>query len=136
MEIKSVIREIEISRVLNQPLDGDALVIQTFFDELFNDLEIDTLDEYPDSIFFIKNGNDFYMEQNYKDEKLYCSYNKIWSFFEGNLSLGYQEISDLIKVMVEQHLKEKVFTPKFNRFREAIMVEQQLKEKVFTPICN
>ena len=132
-KIRSIIREIEISRVLNQPLDGDALVIQTFFDELFNDLEIITLGEYPDSIFFIKNGGDIYMEQDYKNEKLYCSYNKIWSFFEENLSLGYQETSDLIKVMVEQQLKEKVFTPIMGLKSLNSLVEQQLKEKVFTP---
>ena len=133
MGIKGIIREIEISRVLNQPLDGDALVIQTFFNDLLNGLEIDTLDKYPDSIFFIKNGHDVYMEQDYKNERLFCSYNRIWSFFEGDLSLDYQEISDLIKVMVEQQLKEMVFTPPENASVLYNGVEKQLKNKVFTP---
>lgn len=116
----------EISKITGDQYTGDLLIIQEFFNNLFDRLEFMKLDKYPHSIFFIKNGSDFYMELDIERKKLYCSYNRIWSFFQSNFGYSTQEISNLIKYMVEEQLKEGVFTPTPTSFY--YVVEEQIRE--------
>ena len=126
--MKQIIREIELSKLMDKPLTGDALKVQEFFDELFTDLEVDLLEAKPDSVFFHKKGK-FYMEQDSKNERLWCKYRGFWSFFETEFGLNHQETSDLIKYMVEQQLNCKVHTPTDSAPITSNWVGQQLKFK-------
>lgn len=134
--MKSIIREMEISKITGDQYTGDSLIIQEFFNNLFDRLEFMKSDKYPQSIFFIKNGSDFYMELDIERKKLYCSYNRIWAYFQSNFGYSTQEISNLIKYMVEEQLKEEVFTPVIKWGWPSKMVEKQLKEGAFIPISD
>lgn len=134
--MKSIIREMEISKITGDQYTGDSLIIQEFFNNLFDRLEFMKSDKYPQSIFFIKNGSDFYMELDIERKKLYCSYNRIWAYFQSNFGYSTQEISNLIKYMVEKQLKEGVFTPIITHRPSSFQVEEQLKEGVFTPLIK
>jgi hypothetical protein len=105
-----IVRHIKLSKALGVKLEGDAKKIDDFFDDLFDGLKECGNDVYPGDIFFRKNGKT-YMRQDSKNERLWCSDNHIWSFFETEFGYNDNEISKLVQGMVELHLKRKVFTP-------------------------
>jgi hypothetical protein len=86
-----------------------------FFDDLFKDLKETTFEKYPGSVFFYTLGGDgskkVWMQQDGKNECLWCRWNGFWSFFENEMGLNYSEIKSLVKTMVEQHLNCQVGTP-------------------------
>ena len=73
-------------------------------------LEIVISTEYPDSIFYKKNG-EFVMEQDNKNEKFFFYYYEIWSIFEDFFGYNYDEIQSILKDWLEQTLKLEGFTP-------------------------
>jgi hypothetical protein len=105
-----ILREISISKLTGEPLTGDAKKIDDFFVELFDGIEECESDNYPGDIFFRKNDI-IYMRQDSKNERLWCSYKFIWSFFESEFGYNYNEMSNLIQGTMGLHLKRKVFTP-------------------------
>ena len=50
-------------------------------------------------------------EIDYKKGYLWCSFDDIWSFFEENYSDNYDEISQLIKGLLEEDTKLRSLTP-------------------------
>ena len=73
------------------------------------EVKIDKI-KYPDSVFYFKN-DEFFFEHDLKSGYFYCSYSKVWSFFETKFGLNYDQISDLIKSTVEGHFKLGSITP-------------------------
>jgi hypothetical protein len=130
--MKHIIREIDLSKLTGDPLKGDAKLVYDFFEELFNNLQIGTLEEFSDVIFFHKNG-DYYMEQHIETGKLWCKYERVWRFFEDRIGLNYQETSDIIKYGVEDKLNRKVESPNSTYTQLGNSVEDQLKRKVESP---
>jgi hypothetical protein len=106
--MNDIVREIELCKLLDQELSGDAKKINDFFIELFDGLEEYIDEKYPYKIFYIKRGT-FYMEQNSKNKRMYLSYKDIWSFFETEFSYNHNQIKELTQYMLELHMKRKVF---------------------------
>ena len=75
----------------------------------YGDLTPFETEKYPDYIFFMKDGKVIF-EYDKKNEFVYISYNKIWSFLESFFGLKYEEIQDLTKEWVEGHYKLRVIT--------------------------
>jgi len=88
--------------------------IEREFMDIFNKLVIKyDKKQYPDSIFFF-NDDICYMELYTKTNDLYCHYKHIWSVFEREYSMEYDDIQAIIKSQVEQHFKMKPITPKID----------------------
>jgi hypothetical protein len=81
----------------------------------YGDLEQFETEEYPDYIFFMKDG-EVVFEYNKKNGYVGISYDKIWSFLDNFFGLEYEEIRDLTKVWVEEHYKLGVTTTSKRRF--------------------
>ena len=93
---------------------------------------IKTSDDCPDSYVFIQGGK-YIMEQDKKNDALWVRWDGLWSIFSNDFSLEHSDIQAIIKFLVEQHLKSKVGTPKYDYPNSTSEVEQHLKSKVGTP---
>jgi len=84
---------------------------KVWFKDLLNQMEMkEDRKKYSDSIFFFIDDK-MVMVQDEKNESIWVDSEKIWSFFHSEFDLNYNETSDLIKGMVEQHFKMRLFTP-------------------------
>lgn len=72
-------------------------------------------------------------EQDYKNNKLYCDYNEIWSFFEEKNSYNNQEIKDMVKGWLEESSKLEVLTPIYLLNGVIIWREEASNLEVLTP---
>jgi hypothetical protein len=68
-----------------------------------------TDNSYPDSIFYMDNDS-VYMEQDLKTNDFYIRYYGFWRVFETKFDLNYYEISELLRGLLEHHLKCEVNT--------------------------
>ena len=75
----------------------------------YGDLEQFEMEEYPDYIFFMKNGKTIF-DYNPKNGYVIISYVQIWSFLESFFGLEHEEVQDLTKEWVEEHYKLRVTT--------------------------
>ena len=66
-----------------------------------NQLEIVTLEKYPNSIFYKKNGK-VVMEQNKKNKVFYFDYDEIYSFFKSFFGMEYEEWQGVMKTWLEE----------------------------------
>ena len=74
-----------------------------------NQLEVIEHPDYPNSIFYKKNGI-VVMEQDKKTKEFWFHYDKIWSFFESFFSMKYKEIRGLLEIWLEEAFKLKGYT--------------------------
>ena len=95
-------------------------------------LEIVTSKEYPDSIFYKKNGK-VVMEQDKENKYFFFHYHDIWSFFEDFFGLEYKEIQGVLKSWLEDTLKLEGYTPFQNIKPDGQMLEDTLKLEGYTP---
>jgi hypothetical protein len=128
--MNNILREISIYDIIEEELSPEAQKVKDFFENLFDGLEEFEIDEYPGDIFFRKNGK-IYMQQDSKNERLWCSNEDIWSFFKTEFEYNYNEISELIQNMLEIHLKRNVFAASNVSSSSWDRVEIHLKRKVF-----
>jgi hypothetical protein len=133
--MNSIVREIHISDITEEKLSPEAQKVKKFFEQLFEGLEQYEMDKYSGYIFFIKNRK-IYMQQDSKNERLWCSNEDIWSFFKTEFEYNYNEISELIQNMLEIHLKRKVFPTSNVKFTSFPLLEIHLKRKIFTARCT
>lgn len=63
-------------------------------------------DEYPDSTFYMV-GDDVYMEYVLNSGTFYIKHYNFWQVFESKFNLNYQEISELLSVLLEDELRYK-----------------------------
>jgi molecular chaperone DnaK (HSP70) len=103
--MKEIIEEIRKSRIRPEEI---------WFIDYIKDLEEVKSKNYPDCIFFKKDG-EVVFEQNTKNMYLYTS-GKIWSVFEKKFVLEYDEIKSLIKYWVEENLNRKGIIPGGSKF--------------------
>jgi hypothetical protein len=73
-------------------------------------LEVIKHPDYPNSIFYRKNGK-VVMEQDKENEIFWFDYNNIWSFFESFFGMKYQEIQDVLRYWLEEAFKLGGYTP-------------------------
>ena len=102
------------------------------FLEMWNGCEWKIHDDYPKSIFMIKDKKCLF-EQNHKNVVLYCSYSLVWSVFESRFGLNHNEIRELIAGLLLQDNKMNVLTPNIQYFTLIISLLQDNKMNVLTP---
>ena len=73
-------------------------------------LEIVESEDYPDSIFYKKDGK-VVMEQGNKNKYFYFDYNDIWSFLESFFGMKYEQIQEVLRYWLEETLKLEGYTP-------------------------
>ena len=104
-------KEILIERLksVQEIIDKPEITPKQRLLEILNGCEIKIdKEKYPDSVFFFKSGECYFeIEKQY----LWCSYMDVWSVFEKEFSLNYNQIQALIKDAVEEHFKCKGLTP-------------------------
>lgn len=67
-------------------------------------------EQYPSSMFWVDKDGNYIAEYDFKDSRFWFSDNRIWSVFESEFGLNYNEIQDFTKTMVEKHFKIKGVT--------------------------
>ena len=72
--------------------------------------------------------------QELKNGYLYCDYDKIWSFFEDNISPKYGDIQSFIKELLEEHDKLSVSIPNWCWTFHGISLEEHDKLSVSIPV--
>ena len=104
------------------------------FKELCNNLiiKIDE-DNYPNIIFWFRNDKPIF-DYDKKGGYFFCNYCLVWSVFESEFGLNYNQISKLIKGRVEEHFKLKNVTPFFIESTLFVQVEEHFKLKDVTPV--
>jgi hypothetical protein len=85
----------------------------------YGDLEPYELGNYPDYIFYMKDG-EVILQYNKKNGVVYISYDKIWSFLDSFFGLEYEEIQNLIKIWLEEHYNLRVTTTHTRTFAHRI----------------
>jgi hypothetical protein len=134
MEIKEKIQELEkqIEELKNQSQKEE---MEQWFKSLLNGLEIEINDDYPNSVFYIKNGDIFFeLYQDPEKTYFYCHYYLVWYFFEKKYKLNDDEIGAFISSMVEKHLKLSKVIPGIWNGIISKVVEQYLKLGGVSPI--
>ena len=95
-------------------------------------LEIVKSEEYPNSVFFRKNGK-VVMEQDKKSKYFYFDYEEIWSFFELFFDLGYGQIQEVLRYWLEKTFKLESYTPVTSILQTRIILEKTFKLESYTP---
>lgn len=85
--------------------------------------------KYPDSVFHMV-GDSIYMEQDLKTNIFYIKYYDFWSVFETKFELKYQEIKELLRGLLEHHLKCEVNTTVTDGMSMSRLLERHLKCEV------
>ena len=73
-------------------------------------LEIVTSEDYPNSVFFRKNGK-VVMEQDKESRYFWFSHKEIWSFFESFFGMEDEQIREVLRYWLEETLELKGYTP-------------------------
>jgi len=94
-------------------------------------LKIVKFKESPNHLFYFKDDKCIF-KQYLKSDWFGVNYNLIWSVFEPKFNYNYQEISDLIKRIVEQVYKLSEVTPSILIKRETHVLEQDYKLSMIT----
>lgn len=103
---------LEKLKAVQEIIDKPEITKEQRFLELLNGCEIKIdKEKYPNSIFLFKNGEYYFEIEN---DRLWCRHKYVWSVFENEFSMQYNEIQVFIKGMVEEHFKCKGLTPKIN----------------------
>jgi hypothetical protein len=85
-------------------------VIIHFLNKGYGDLIEYTTDEYPNSVFYIKNKK-VYMEQDIKNGKLWVDYYTIWADLKNWFLLEQNDIQSIITKWVEESYNMRGVTP-------------------------
>ena len=110
-------------------------IIKNYLNKEYSGLVRYETDKLPNNIFFMKDG-ELIFEYNKKNEYIYISYNKIWSFLKSFFGLEYEEIQDLTKEWVEEHYKLEVTATSRNENLWISRVEEHYKLEVSTTKSN
>jgi hypothetical protein len=105
MKIEEKIQELE-KQIESLKKESQKEEMEEWFKSLLNGLKIEINDNEPDSVYYKKNGEIFFILHQYSGKKyFYCYYYLVWPIFEKKYKLNNYEIKEFIKSMVEQHLK-------------------------------
>jgi hypothetical protein len=87
--------------------------------------------KHPNSVFYMV-GDSVYMEQDLKTNDFYIRYYGFWRVFETKFDLNYYEISELLRGLLEHHLKCEVNTTRWSSWIAIKLLEHHLKCEVKT----
>jgi hypothetical protein len=82
---------------------------EVFFRELVSKFEIKLSGDYPDSIFYMID-DEIYMRQYKKTKDIWIRHEDFWSVFQSKFGYNYQETRELLRGMLERHLKIEGYT--------------------------
>ena len=106
-----ILRDIKLSKLTEIPMSTKASRFVKFWDELWTGMKV-KIDPIKGEIKCWKDDHDcYYFRQDDKNDRLWCNYNKVWSFFDRKLGLDYTDIQELIHYMVDKTLNCEVNTP-------------------------
>lgn len=88
-------------------------------------------DKYPDCVFYMV-GDSVYMEHDLKTHIFYIRYNNFWRVFRTEFNLNHQEIGELLRCLLEEHLNCEVNTIDTDTLLGAAVLEEHLKCEVNT----
>jgi hypothetical protein len=100
------------------------------FDEKFLGCESFTIANYPNSIFYRKNGKILF---EIEESIIWCDYRDVWSVFEKTYSMKYAEIQSLITSRLETSFKMNGLTPCAGLEPPSQLLETSFKMKRLTP---
>ena len=83
------------------------------FFSLINDLKMRKIEN---GFCLLNKNNMIFFQQDSKNETFWCDYYNIWSIFETEYSMNYQQIQRFIKNKMERHYKIEVLTPKEEKY--------------------
>jgi len=111
---------LKVCHYLGKEPGGEFKDYYDFLTELWKDMEFSVINDHNEQgnghTIILHKGKDFYMEQDFKNDRLRCEWDRVWSFFRTKKGMEVPETQDFIQRMVEEHLKCKVSTPQ-NRGR-------------------
>jgi len=102
---------LKVCRYLGKEPQGEFKEFYDFITELWKDMEFTLNNGYNKQGIIFHKGEEFFMEQDFKNGWFRCSYDRVWSFFQSKKGMEVPEIKDFIKSMVAEHLKCNVLTP-------------------------
>jgi hypothetical protein len=112
MDFKYIKREIELSSLLGEELPSDVKEILEFFKGI-----VFRYEKFDNGVETWYDENDQYTIQIWEENWGYSRIcYKYWNFLEEKYRLDYDQISDLIKDMLELTLNRKVYTLYFSIF--------------------
>jgi hypothetical protein len=82
---------------------------------------------------FYNKNNEWLIQQDYKNGRLWMNYYRIWSIFESRFGLNYEQIKEFIGCWVEANLGWKSLTPILPNILYNSLVEANLGWKSLTP---
>ena len=110
--MNKIVREIKLTKILgDDKLSSDVRKIKDFFEDVFNGLEQEVLEDKPHLLYFYKmddsKKSNYFIEDS-KMKILYCSYQDIWTFFRKEFNYQFEQINEISHAMLEMHLNRKV----------------------------
>jgi hypothetical protein len=107
--IKDRVKELE--KIINEPEISKEKDMSDFLFSLLKETVCKITGE-KENTYYNKKG-DWLIQQDYKNDKLYVSYYRIWQVFETKYNLNYQQIKDFIQCWIETNTNWGGLTPNF-----------------------
>ena len=82
---------------------------EDYFIEILKVLKPKTLDNYPDSIFYVYKDK-YFIEYSITNNWAWLDYNRIWKIFSSKYHCNSQEIKEITEHLLEKYLKLKGIT--------------------------
>jgi len=102
---------LKLCQYLGKEPQGEIKEFHDFISDLWKDMELSVDNDYNKQRIILHKGTDFYMEQDFKNGRMLCQWDRLWSFFRIKKGLEVPETQVFIQSMVEEHLKCKASTP-------------------------
>ena len=102
------------------------------FWQLFNGVIKEDKEKHPDSIFSFTKEGEFLWQYNSKNKRCWMSWKSIWSVFETEFNMSYQETQDFTSSLLEKHFKCKGLTTGSGMIAVGTMLEKHFKCKGLT----
>ena len=116
----------ELDKIINAP---DITPEERFW-QIMNGCVIYEEKENTNSVFYMKEGKVFF---ELECSILWCRYDSVWSVFESEYSMSYNNIQSFIKNQVENRFKMQGVTPAMGVDTTTAVVENRFKMRGVTP---
>jgi hypothetical protein len=97
----------ELKKIINQPDDNKSVEMSEFLFEIINNSNL----KITENGLGLYIGEYYLLLQDLKNQRVWVSYDKIWSVFYDRFKLNYEQTQEFIKSWVETNLNWKGFTP-------------------------
>ena len=127
------IRDIKIDMLM-----GNENPILGIFRGITDGMRVINCDVYNDrgmEFIYYNREREWIFYQDVENGEFWAHYSRYWEILKTEFGLGYKEIQELTKFLVEEALKREVATPNYIHKRDDRWVEEALKREVATPSC-